>query len=104
MAKTHRFLFGAPFAVLAALFLFGCPPIDDDDTGGDDDDSSPTAFLCTGPGCQNAGDCPSAEPDDGDPCTFNGNCHYCPGTSDTADGYTCDGTSFSYQGTFTCNP
>jgi len=82
--------------------LAGCPADDDDDSGIDDDDD--IGELCSGPGCQNSTDCPSTEPDAGDPCTFNGNCHYCLPGSDEGEGYTCDGTSFTYQGTYTCNP
>lgn len=90
----------AVFATLPA----GCPADDDDDSGMDDDDDAAGSALCSGPGCMNSGECPPAEPDAGDPCTFNGNCHYCPDGSDEAEGYTCNGTSFTYQGTYTCNP
>lgn len=92
---------------LLALTIFGtlaagCPADDDDDTAADDDDARE---LCSGDGCQNAATgCPTTEPDAGDSCTFNGNCHYCLPGSDQAEGYTCDGTSFTYQGTFDCNP
>ncbi|MCO4772130.1 MAG: hypothetical protein KDA24_19005 [Deltaproteobacteria bacterium] len=97
-------------ALFATSFLFsvvaGCPPTnsDDDDSGFSDDDDAAGSSLCTGPGCSNSTSCPADEPDAGDPCNFNGNCHYCPDGSDEAEGYTCDGTSFSYQGTFSCNP
>ncbi len=103
-----RALLSTCFLVLAFAGLAtiaGCPPAYDDDDSGDDDDSpSETSALCTGPGCSNSTDCPAAEPADGDACTFNGNCHYCEGGSDEAAGFTCDGSSFSAQGTYTCNP
>lgn len=83
--------------------LAGCPPVNDDDSS-DDDDSPGDSALCSGPGCMNGADCPADEPAAGDPCTFNDNCHYCADGSDEAQGYTCDGTSFTYQGDYVCNP
>jgi|GEM_PF-3731294 len=88
-------------ALLFALFtLAGCPPTDDDDSTG----SSDSGELCSGPYCSNDGDCPSVEPDPGDPCTLVGNCHYCDDVDNTsaARGYTCDGSSFSFVDTFDC--
>ena len=58
--------------------------------------------LCEGDNCVNSADCPTAEPVDGDECDFQGNCHYC-GDGTDADGYTCDGSTFTSQGVFDCS-
>ena len=80
--------------MLAGIALFGCG--DDEGAGGSD------YMLCSGSNCVNSADCPEDEPTDGDDCTFSGNCHYCPTGENMANGYTCDGSTFSAQGTFTC--
>lgn len=86
---------------IALLTLAGCPEDKDKDSG-----ASPSAALCAGPGCVNSDDCPAEEPFDGDGCSFGGNCHYCDSADDdsAARGYTCDGTSFTAQGTYDCTP
>ncbi len=85
---------------LGLTVLSGCPPTNDDD---DSDGSGGSALLCSGTSCVNTAGCPAAEPAAGDPCSFTGNCHYCVDGSRDAEGYTCDGTSFTYQGTFACD-
>jgi len=90
------------FALILTTFglglIAGCPPVSDDDDSAGSDDTE----LCGGPDCANSGDCPTVEPDPGDACDFTGNCHYCDVGSTTASGYTCDGTSFTFVNTFTC--
>ena len=88
------------FLALMSVFVLACPPTNNDD---DDDSGSEDSALCTGPGCQNAAECPAEEPTDGDACDFPGNCHYCEGESTAASGYTCDGTSFTYVDVFECS-
>lgn len=84
------------FGVTMGLALTGCPG-DDDDSGTDETE------LCSGPGCLNADECPTETVTAGDACDFNGNCHYCADGDDTAAaGFTCDGTSFTDQGTYDC--
>ncbi|MEZ4321708.1 MAG: hypothetical protein R3F61_29810 [Myxococcota bacterium] len=85
---------------LAALFLplaLAC----DDGTG----PSTEYALCGDAAQCSQAAECPSSEPEGGDACTFTGNCHYCDGSNTTAaQGYTCDGSTFTYQGSFDCTP
>lgn len=95
----------APIWITIAVLATACPKDKDDDSA--DTGQSARSALCSGDGCVNDASCPTDEPGDGDPCTFAGNCHYC--SHDTtksphAEGYTCDGTSFTYQGTYDCNP
>ena len=84
--------------LLLTFSLAGCPPVNDDD----DSDSGEERVKCSGTYCTTEAQCPDAEPDAGDACDFTGNCHYCLPGSDEAEGYTCDGTSFTYQGSFDC--
>ena len=87
---------------IVALLTIGCGG-DSGQTDSGEMPSQPATEVCSGPGCVNATECPMAEPDDGGDCDFAGNCHYCDNGDDTsARGYTCDGTSFSAQGTFDC--
>ena len=92
--------------VLSAPLIFvGCPDDDDDSVGDDDDASGGEPALCDiSPGCaSDTTNCPSTAPDTGDECTFVGNCHYCNDENAIAEGYSCDGIQFSFQGTFTCD-
>ena len=87
--------------VTLGFTLVGCPPTgdDDDDTASSDEAGEP----CSGTGCVNNPYCPDEEPNAADACTFMGNCHYCTDTPGIANGYTCDGASFTSQGTFDCD-
>ena len=91
--------------ILSLLGLFltfslaGCPPVNDDD---DSDGVGDERQKCSGTYCTTADDCPDEEPDAGDACDFNANCHYCLPGSTEAEGYTCNGSTFSYEGTYQC--
>ncbi len=91
----NRFHFSAALVALS-LFALGCPSTDDDDDSG-----SELPGLCSGPGCQNAAECPAEEPPEGGACDFVGNCHYCFAET-SASGYTCDGNSFTFVELFDC--